>query len=68
MKYTVHWHDYEDGRSGTPIVVAADSPTEAYWVASEQLSAWAAKFRSIDIELLIDDAGTPLDPDVFLGS
>ena len=70
MKYTVHWHDCEDERSGNPIDVEAQTPVEAYHAgmdAIRSLSPYLQEhFCGIDIEYLADEAGKHHHPDLFL--
>ena len=66
MKYIVYWQDKEADRYGTPPIIEAGSPVEAYAAATEQLSAAIPSFAAGHIEMLMDERGKQHNPDVFL--
>jgi hypothetical protein len=54
MIYRVIWHDCEDDRTGNEFRVEADSPTDAYFMAKDNITSFseylAQHFCGIDIE------------------
>jgi hypothetical protein len=70
MRYSVVWHDCEDDRTGSEFMVEANSPTDAYFMAGDEIRSYSdyltQHFCGIDIEALIDESGKFLYPDYFL--
>jgi len=69
-KYRVIWRDCQYDRTGDEFSVVADDPGKAYLEAMREIKGFSdylkEHFVSTDIEALVDEEGTLLDPDDFL--